>query len=386
MNILYLKNYKGFVAEYIPLKNVNFFVGDNSTGKTSIIKLIERLQKKDFWTRPLKDSFSETINQNTSEKYFEIGFAFNKKGHKNINAVYIQYLSVNNKPQISKIKVAFNNSTIFADIEKDKISIFKKIDFTKIDSINEFQDWINTQNKNIDIKTDCHCNSIKEIVELITNEKFITPSLFNNLIPQPPIRTEPKDKYLLNDSPFSNLNDILDSIKSNKELHDFGKKSSLFDEIKFAKISKEDFAIKIKSKNIDLPINSVGYGVSQVLPLLIDLLYFNKSAFTLQQPEIHLHPKAQAEFGEFVFNATQQRQNSFIIETHSDYLIDRFRYCLHLNEINFQSQIVFFKKGEGGNNKINIINILENGTYEESMDLSNFREFFINEIAKIWEI
>lgn len=386
MNILYLKNYKGFVAEYIPLKNVNFFVGDNSTGKTSIIKLIERLQKKDFWTRPFRESFSETINQNTSENHFEIAFAFDKKRHKNINAVFIKYIAVNNKPQISEIKVAINNSTIFADIQKNEISIFEKVDFTKIDNLTEFQDWINTKNEIVNIKTNCHCNSIKELIGLITNEKFIIPSIFNNLIPQPPIRTEPKEKYFLNDSPFSNLNDILDSVRSNKELHDFGKKSSLFDKIKFAKISKEDYAIKIQYKNINLPISSVGYGVSQVLPLLIDLLYFNKSAFTLQQPEIHLHPKAQAEFGEFIYNATQQRQNSFIIETHSDYLIDRFRYCIHLNEINFQSQIVFFKKGKDGNNKINTISILKNGTYEENLNLSNFREFFINEIAKIWEI
>ena len=40
MKTLYIDNYKGFVDTYIPFEDVNFLVGNNSTGKTSIVNLI----------------------------------------------------------------------------------------------------------------------------------------------------------------------------------------------------------------------------------------------------------------------------------------------------------------------------------------------------------
>ena len=40
MKTLYLDNYKGFVKTFIPCLDVNFFVGENSTGKTAILNLL----------------------------------------------------------------------------------------------------------------------------------------------------------------------------------------------------------------------------------------------------------------------------------------------------------------------------------------------------------
>ncbi len=49
---LYIDNFRGFDDTYIPLKEVNFFVGENSTGKTSILSLINLLYDYSFWLRP----------------------------------------------------------------------------------------------------------------------------------------------------------------------------------------------------------------------------------------------------------------------------------------------------------------------------------------------
>jgi predicted ATPase len=70
----------------------------------------------------------------------------------------------------------------------------------------------------------------------------------------------------------------------------------------------------------------VGYGVSQVLPIIVDAIREPpESTFLLQQPEVHLHPRAQAELGSFLATLAKQQQKRFIIETHSDYMIDRIR-------------------------------------------------------------
>ena len=69
----------------------------------------------------------------------------------------------------------------------------------------------------------------------------------------------------------------------------------------------------------------VGYGVSQVLPIVTELLRPNGAKqFLFQQPEVHLHPSAQASLGSlFCTVAASGRQ--LIVETHSDHLIDRVR-------------------------------------------------------------
>ena len=52
MKTLYIDNYKGFVDTYIPFEDVNFLVGNNSTGKTSIVNLITLISNPSFWMNP----------------------------------------------------------------------------------------------------------------------------------------------------------------------------------------------------------------------------------------------------------------------------------------------------------------------------------------------
>ena len=70
----------------------------------------------------------------------------------------------------------------------------------------------------------------------------------------------------------------------------------------------------------------VGYGVHSLLPL-IRTLYEHRdrsdAILLVQQPEIHVHPSAQARFAELLARSTC----GFVIETHSQHLIDRFRIC-----------------------------------------------------------
>ena len=88
----------------------------------------------------------------------------------------------------------------------------------------------------------------------------------------------------------------------------------------------DPFQIEIKSSSRAFNLVDVGYGVSQVLPIVVDVLQEPKdTTFLLQQPEVHLHPKAQAELGSFLATLGKEQHKRFVIETHSDYLIDRIR-------------------------------------------------------------
>ena len=105
-------------------------------------------------------------------------------------------------------------------------------------------------------------------------------------------------------------------------------------------------------------IIDVGYGVSQILPILVQILnhgiskhtkpeYEDIPYFLLQQPEVHLHPRAQAELSSLLANLASQGNRSFIIETHSDYMIDRARIEIRKGNIKPEdvSLIYFEPKG-----------------------------------------
>ncbi|MDP6688819.1 MAG: AAA family ATPase [Alphaproteobacteria bacterium] len=72
-------------------------------------------------------------------------------------------------------------------------------------------------------------------------------------------------------------------------------------------------------------IRNVGYGVSQSLPVIVEILSRSfGSRFAIQQPEVHLHPKAQAALGDLFYQLALVEEKRFIVETHSDFTIDRF--------------------------------------------------------------
>lgn len=68
----------------------------------------------------------------------------------------------------------------------------------------------------------------------------------------------------------------------------------------------------------------VGMGISQVLPVLVMAYGSRNKLLAMEQPEIHLHPALQAELADvFIESALGDRQNTFILETHSEHLILR---------------------------------------------------------------
>ena len=118
-----------------------------------------------------------------------------------------------------------------------------------------------------------------------------------------------------------------------ERLEDFGKVSGLFDEISIKRLGNRDsepFQVQIRKfggglKGPQRNLIDVGYGVSQVLPIITELLREDApDLFLLQQPEVHIHPSAQAALGSlFCQVASSGRQ--LVIETHSDHLMNRVR-------------------------------------------------------------
>ena len=171
-------------------------------------------------------------------------------------------------------------------------------------------------------------------------------------------------------------------------LSDFGKASGLFNNVQIRRLGKKEggpFQLRVKITGPARNLVDVGYGVSQVLPILVDCLKDKEGGiFLLQQPEVHLHPSAQAELGTFLGYLAKEYNKQFIIETHSDYLIDRIKMDVrdkkHLrpNDIS----IAYFELEKGGA-KIYNINIDEHGNLKKVPP--GYRKFFLKEETRFFE-
>ena len=140
-------------------------------------------------------------------------------------------------------------------------------------------------------------------------------------------------------------------------LEAFGKEAGLFDEISVRLLGKkenEPFQIQVrkfgrKSKGPPRNLIDVGYGISQILPVITELLREDTAPlFLLQQPEVHLHPSAQAALGS-LFCEVAGWERQLVVETHSDHLLDRVRMDVRDGRTKLKPEevsILYFERGD----------------------------------------
>ena len=79
-----------------------------------------------------------------------------------------------------------------------------------------------------------------------------------------------------------------------------------------------------RGAGIEVSLSDVGFGISQLLPFVVQSLAAEDQIISIEQPEVHIHPKLQAALGDLLAEAIgPSRKNQFIIETHSEHLILR---------------------------------------------------------------
>ena len=239
---------------------------------------------------------------------------------------------------------------------------------------------------------------LKQFKRLISiSEKFL--SYHRRPYASAPVRSKPKRTYnpaqVRRDPEGESIPMYLAELSSQhpsqwkklkKQLEDFGKQSGLFDEIsikRFEKTGSSPFEIQIRksgdTKNSKQNLIDMGYGVSQVLPVITELLNENApSLFLLQQPEVHLHPSAQAALGS-LFCQVVDKKKQLLIETHSDHLMDRIRMDVRDKKTKLKPKdvsILFFER-KGLSVDIHSIKIDKEGNVLNAPEC--YREFFRNE-------
>lgn len=135
----------------------------------------------------------------------------------------------------------------------------------------------------------------------------------------------------------------------------------------------------------EVKLTDVGFGVSQVLPALVQAFYAPPdSTVWMEQPEIHLHPQLQAELADAFISAVQAcesgrpRNLQLIVESHSEHFLMRLQRRIAEETISPDDVAVYFARQAGGSLDLEVLRLDMYGEIENWPD-----NFFGDEMAEI---
>lgn len=123
---------------------------------------------------------------------------------------------------------------------------------------------------------------------------------------------------------------------------------------------------------LDLLPSDVGIGISQVLPVVVAAAWDDDRLVLIEQPELHVHPRIQAEIGDLFIETAMSGPHNYLIETHSEHLILRIlRRIRETNEekphnavsITGADVAVFYVSMEGDRTRLRKIDIDKKGDF-----------------------
>jgi hypothetical protein len=142
------------------------------------------------------------------------------------------------------------------------------------------------------------------------------------------------------------------------------------------------FALRLVDKDtgVNVSIQDVGFGISQVLPIIVQSMLSRNSTLLIEQPEIHIHPRLQAELGSLLAECIKSPlENQFIIETHSEHLMLRLQKLIRKRELKPEDiSVIYVDRGTEGSKCLHL-RLDEEGDFIDEWPDGFFEEDF-NEI------
>ncbi|HGW5131454.1 TPA: DUF3696 domain-containing protein [Acinetobacter baumannii] len=408
---LSLENFKSFKKlENLKIKPLTILLGRNSCGKSSIIQSLLLLKQtldeennsdlnvegKYLRFTSLKDISYGVPKINQASISYDIGF------ERNDQKVNIKLEFKNKKsedsyiPKLIKFIYKSNDKEInFNNINNKYLSKNMKNIIRDIRNTEKFESLVKTVNFETVFKNFIPINiRLKEYNGLVFPIYFGFENVYiedfykdiKKIKYLSPTRANPERIYIhysnnANDISengsnsahilWSKKNDIIKFNNKDYKLLDALHKSieilGLGQEITSEKISQMVYQIglKIRNSNAAVSLTDVGFGYSQVLPvILLGLLNNDDNLLLIEQPEIHLHPSSASKLAD-LFLCFIKDKKKFIIETHSQELINKLRLRVIENpSLKQYINIVFIDQDENGT-QVKQFEIDETGMFPE---------------------
>jgi predicted ATPase len=406
--IIFAENFRGFRNIEIDTSKCVFLVGDNSSGKSSLLYLIDAIHLNDLNEAPQLDEEFGVDRFDYFSPYFDnadvtFGFVEKNSSGKKIGKI----ITVRKDGRIPKIL----SCSYFIDeqsvtIKKLKSGAQAKISNEKHNFDTRRMIKIHKARGKFYKLKGFERQSVSEVPALfiaLPSENGKLHSLIRQILSLrikkctliSPIRAMPERFYsfrLRFDSRGSHFAAMIMDVSSvNNQafelINKFGKESNLFDKLEVKKTTDEieypPLIVTIEKNNKNFLMNQVGIGVSQIVPILIEAyasVSINKKNILIMQPELHLHPVAQAALGTYL-HAMAQFGLRGVFETHSSFLIDRFRSEVRnsTSDKPVEAEIIFCQNQEVGNKAYHIPIEPDGRMLNEPIE---YHQFFVDEFVR----
>ncbi len=387
------------------MRPLTFLTGGNNSGKTTLLGCFHALFSNPLFRPTLSFDFNEapyqmgvfnTIARKQSQKpLFGLGLLSEKP--KMEYMAYFARQAGGAEPAASRMQVQLSDMSAKITLAEKKSSYYIKT--SKKESRGIFPERSSPYRFPFNPFFPFHMNP--NMREKLSEEFF--SSLLGaahgvfpfSLIDLAPVRSKPKRNYdnilpKRHDPEGGDAPTRLMRLSQNKErwgkfyknLRSFGKAAGLFDDIKIEEYKRSmmggPFQIQFYIKGVWSNIQDTGYGISQALPILTDLFLSPPgSRRLLQQPEVHLHPKAQAALTSLFIEGAQSMGKSFLIETHSDYMLDRARIEIRKENIPPDDVSLIYLESHKDGSKVYNISFDEQGNFVNAPE--SYGDFFLKE-------
>ncbi len=191
----------------------------------------------------------------------------------------------------------------------------------------------------------------------------------------PAVREPPKDSYseakanpIFEPAIKSRINDWLERFEVGYTI-DVGLDGSL------------RFLDKRRASNHAAKITEVGFGFSQLLPIIGHCYRTKPSVITVEQPELHIHPRLQAELGSLFKDAYQNHDHQIIAETHSEHLMLRIQKLIRKKELKTKDVCVLYVSRDTDGSRVQQLRLDDDGSFIDRWPAGFFPERF-NEIME----
>lgn len=433
---LYLKNFRAFSELDIPLTKINLFFGPNNSGKSAILSSInllsQTIQSADPEVPLLLDgkfedlgTYQDIVYKNVVRTDIDIGFEFEILPDLKKRIGIIEKIKLGDIGRIDmqfhyrkqRRQTVVNSLTLRTDIDDvllrtriAKVSnnqvieqvnpYFSKIPVGKVSSgiiqLNHYLPYIISSHfipsfgKNLhqrfSFRRYGEFNYLLSIVQRtildeLTNVEFIGPFRRNPLRIYPFSGESPSSVGPHGDKTI----DILAADESRRHgkkrgtlqhISNWFHNSHIADFIKIEPVTERNFTVLVKHYNTGELANlaDAGYGCSQILPILVaGYTVPEGSKLIIEQPEIHLHPNAEAEVGSFIYDVSKRNVQVFV-ETHSEHLLLRLQSYVAAKKLSPKDINVFFVYSNEKEKVCKRIPISEDGYFSEDWPLGFFPE------------
>lgn len=377
-----LENFKSWQELAIPLAPITLLFGTNSSGKSSILQALlmlkqtvnsfDRSQRLNFgggdrdyvdlgnfrdlaykhqediliglnmeWfsTASTKNAYYYLRNKNDLINKFFYNVSWKLDRHKNVIIPEVYY------KQISTVDI--EDAYLLNISKKGKYILTRKSKFRNIDEVLK-------RNKSLVNLYSCYDIEYKSLfydskrvnkhdfinLQHLSNIKISLEELLDSLHYLGPLRSHPRRNYLWrNSTPHliepsgeNTIELLIASVRKDQTLLNEVKtwmiQLGLIQDLKLEALDKDKrfYQVQVKVGDSYSALLDVGFGISQVLPV-ITLLFFapEGSILLLEQPELHLHPSAQSVLADLMLYVAETRKLQLIVESHSEHLLTRLQ-------------------------------------------------------------